>query len=179
MHALVVFESMYGHTHAIATAIAEAMREQGDVRVVPASEATADLVAWADLVIVGAPTHARSMPTASSRASAVRNAAKPDGWSEMDLDPTASGPGVREWLEGLEDGHGRRAAAFDTRVPGPSLLTGQAAKGIAEGLRGHGFSVVIHPESFIVDTHQRLKAGEMDRAGAWASTLAARLATAT
>jgi hypothetical protein len=173
MHALVVYESMYGHTHAIATAIGEAMKQNGEVRVVPASDATEDLVTWADLVVVGAPTHARGLPTPSSRASAVETAAKPDGWSDMDLDPTAAGPGVREWLEGLVGGDGKRAAAFDTRVPGPALLTGRASNGIAKGLRDHGFRLVADPESFIVDTHQRLRAGEEDRAARWASDLVA------
>ena len=81
MHTLLIYESMYGNTHAIAAAIAEGFRPNGDVRVVPVSEATDDLVTWADLVIVGGPTHARGMTTPGSRTSAVEAAAKPDGWS--------------------------------------------------------------------------------------------------
>lgn len=178
MHTLVVYESMYGNTHAIATAIAQGMPAPGDVRVVHVSDATAELVAWADLVVVGGPTHARGMPTPSSRASAVESAAKPDGWSQVTLDPTTKGSGVREWLDGLGDGSGKRAAAFDTRAVGPALITGRASTGIAKRLRDHGFRLVADPASFIVDTHQRLKAGEIERAARWGERLAADLVPA-
>ena len=117
MHTLVIFESMYGNTHAIATAIAGSLSRSSEVRIVPVSEATDELLAWADLVVAGAPTHAHGMPTAKSRSSAVDSAAKPDGWSQVTLDPSAQGPGIREWLEGLGAVDGKRAAAFDTRAP--------------------------------------------------------------
>lgn len=173
MHALLIYESMYGNTHAIATAIAGSLSRYSEVRVVPVNEATDDLVAWADLVVAGAPTHAHGMPTARSRSSAVDGAAKPDGWSHVTLDPSAQGPGIREWLEGLAAVDGKRAAAFDTRAPGPALLTGRASTGIAKQLREHGFKLVADPESFIIDTHQQLRVGEVERAATWASRLAA------
>jgi hypothetical protein len=118
------------------------------------------------------------LSTPSSRTSAVESAAKPDGWSEVTLDPGAEGSGVREWLEGLGAGGGKRAAAFDTRAVGPALITGRASTGIAKGLRDHGFRLVAEPESFIVDTHQRLKAGEVERAARWGSALVADLVPA-
>jgi hypothetical protein len=178
MRTLVVYESMYGNTHAIATAITEAMQGRGEGRIMPVSAATEELVAWADLVIVGGPTHARGLPTPASRASAVDSAAKPDGWSRVSLDPAARGPGIQEWLDGLGAVAGKRAAAFDTRAPGPALLTGRASNGIARGLLDHGFRLVADPESFIIDTHQRLKAGEAERAATWASNLAVDLVPA-
>jgi hypothetical protein len=173
MHTLVIYESMYGNTHAVAAAIGEGIRSSCEVQVIAVGEATADLVAWADLVVVGGPTHARGMPTPSSRASAVESAAKPDGWSQVTLDTTAEDSGIREWLDGLGDGSGKRAAAFDTRAVGPALITGRASTAIAKGLRGHGFQLVADPESFIVDTHQRLKTGEEERAAKWAARLVA------
>ena len=179
MHTLLIYESMYGNTHAIATAMAASLSGRSEVRVVPVSEATDDLVAWADLVVAGAPTHAHGMPTAKSRSSAVNSAAEPDGWSDVNLDPSARGPGIREWLEGLGQAAGKPAAAFDTRAPGPALLTGRASTGIAKQLRQHGFKLVADPESFIIDTHQRLRVGEEERAGTWASILAADLAPTT
>jgi hypothetical protein len=163
---------MYGNTHAIATAIAGSISRYSEVRIVPVSEATDDLVAWADLVVAGAPTHARGMPTARSRSSAVDSAAKPDGWSHVTLDPSAKGVGIREWLDGLRAVDGKRAAAFDTRAAGPALITGRASTGIAKQLRDHGFTLVADPESFIIDTHQQLRAGEEERAASWASSLA-------
>jgi hypothetical protein len=181
MNTLVVYESMYGNTHAIATAIAEGIRPSGHVRVIPVGDATAELVASADLVVVGGPTHARGMSTAGSRKSAVTDAAKPDDRSQVTLDPAATGSGVREWLEtlGLQAGSGKRAAAFDTRAQGPALLTGRASSGIARGLRDMGFQLVAEPESFLVDMHQRLVAGEEERATKWGASLAADLVPAS
>lgn len=178
MHTLLIYESMYGNTHAIATAIAGSLSRFSEVRVVPASEATDDLVGWADLVVAGAPTHAHGMPTAKSRSSAVDSAAEPDGWSHVTLDPSAQDPGIREWLAGLGAVDGKRAAAFDTRAPGPALLTGRASTGIAKQLREHGFTLVTDPESFIIDTHQLLRHGEEERAATWASSLVADLVPA-
>lgn len=171
MHTLVLYESMYGNTHAIAKAIGEGARAGGEVTVIPAHQSTTELVAWADLVIVGGPTHARGMSTEASRTSATAAAAKPDGWSEITLDANAEGIGVREWLEGVGDAHGKPAVAYDTRVFGPSLLTGRAASAIDKGLRGHGFRVVAKAESFMIDTHQRLRVGEVDRARKWGARM--------
>ncbi len=175
MHTLLIYESMYGNTHAIATAIAGSLSHYSEVRVVPVSEATEDLVAWADLVVAGAPTHAHGMPTAKSRSSAVDRAAVADGWSHVSLDPSARGTGIREWFDGLGMVQKKRAAAFDTRAPGPALLTGRASTGIARQLREHGFQLVADPESFIIDTHQQLRVGEEERAATWASSLVADL----
>jgi hypothetical protein len=175
MHTLVLYESMYGNTHAIATAIGEGARASGDVTVVPAHEATPDLLAWADLVIVGGPTHAHGMSTAASRENATSAAAKPDGWSDIALDANAKGGGVREWLEGVDVGDvdGKPAVAYDTRAFGPSFLTGRAASGIDKGLRAHRFRLIAKPESFMIDTHQRLRYGEVDRARHWGARMAA------
>jgi hypothetical protein len=175
MRALVVYESMYGNTHVIADAIAEGIRPTGDVRVVPVADVAPEIVVWADLVIVGGPTHAHGMSTSGSRQSAVDSAAKPDGWSQVSLDPTAGGLGIREWIDSLGDAAGKPAAAFDTRAKGPAILTGRASSGIGKGLRGHGFRLLVDPESFLVDTHQRLIGGEKERATAWGASLAARV----
>jgi hypothetical protein len=176
MHTLVVYESMYGNTHAIAKAIGEGARSSGDVTVIPAGESRADLVAWADLVIVGGPTHARGLSTEASRRSATAAAEKPDGWSEIAVDANADGIGVREWLAGVDDANGKCAVAYDTRAFGPSLLTGRAASAIDKSLRGHGFRVIAKAESFMIDTHQRLRFGEVDRARKWGERMAASVA---
>ena len=99
MHALVVFESMYGNTHAIAEGIASGIRPAGEVRVVPVAEATEDLLTWADVVIVGGPTHIHGMSRSTTRDDARERASLPE--STLDLDAAADGPGVREWLEGM------------------------------------------------------------------------------
>jgi Flavodoxin domain len=171
MHALVVYESMYGNTHRIAEQIADGLRPKGDVKVVAVSAATEDLVDWADLVVVGSPTHVHGLTGSRSRQGAREAAAKPG--SPLTLDAAADGPGIREWFGSLSDAHHKHAAAFDTRFAGPALLTGRASGGIANGLRRHGFDLVVEPESFLVDKQTQLVAGEADRATIWGAGLAA------
>ncbi len=176
MRALVVYESMYGNTHTIADSIATGLRSAGEVRVIPVAEATAELMAWADLVVVGGPTHVHGMTRATSRRGAVEAAAKPD--SRVTLDPDAQGAGLRDWLAALGQAKGKEAAAFDTRVSGPALLTGRASSGIASELRHHGFTLVVEPESFLVDRDNALVVDEPDRAIRWGERVAARLTVA-
>ena len=171
MQTLVVYESLYGNTHAIANAIAAGLRPHGEVRVVRVGEATADLVAWADLVVAGGPTHVHGMSRAKSREDGLARAAKPG--STLALDPAASGAGLREWLDAIGSVRGTSAAAFDTRVAGPALVTGRASGAIARGLRKRGFGLVAGPESFLVDAHTELVAGEAERATEWGDRLAA------
>ncbi len=90
MRALIVYESMFGNTHVIADHIATGLRPGYEVTVVPVGDATAELVAAADLLIVGGPTHAHRMSTPGTRHSAVDMAHKPD--SNVSLDPDAEGP---------------------------------------------------------------------------------------
>ena len=172
MKTLVVYESLYGRTHAIAEAIAVGLRPHGEVRVVPVGEAGSDLITWADLVVAGGPTHVHGMSRSKSRENGRARATKPV--SSLTLDPAASGAGVREWLDGLVKVDGKQAAAFDTRVTGPALITGRASGAIARGLRHHGFKLVDDAESFLVDSQTELLAGEIDRATAWGTQLAAR-----
>lgn len=175
MNTLVTYESLYGRTHAVAEAIADGLRSHGDVRVVPVGEAGIESIAWADLVIVGGPTHIHGMSRSKSRENGRARAGQPA--STLTLDPAAEGDGVREWLDALAKVDRKPAAAFDTRVTGPALFTGRASGGIASGLRQHGFRLVADPESFLVDSQTDLVDGELDRATAWGSQLAARLQT--
>ncbi len=170
MRALVVYESMYGNTHATATAIAEGIHGSFEVDVVPISAATPQLLAEADLLVLGGPTHVHGLSRVSTRKAAVEAAQKPGG---PDLDPAAEGSGAREWLDALGDGGRKPAAAFDTRMSGPSTLTGRAALGIARRLRRHGYRLVLPPESFIVDRQNHLLPGELQRATRWGRGLAA------
>jgi hypothetical protein len=176
MRTLIVYESIYGNTHAIADAIAAGLRSHGEARVAPVHAATAELVAWADLLVVGGPTHAHGMTRGTSRKGAIEAAAKPG--SELVVDPDATGPGVRDWLDALDRAAATRAAAFDTRFDGPTLFTGRASTGIASKLRNHGFTLVAEAESFLVDRHTQLVPGEADRAERWAARLAEVLVTA-
>ena len=173
MRTLVVYESMYGNTHTIADSIGVGLRSEGEVTVLPVHEATAELVAWADLVIVGGPTHVHGMTRPTSRHGAAESAAKPG--STVTLEPDAQGIGVRDWLAALAHVTGTPAAAFDTRLSGPALFTGRASSGIATELRHHGFVLVVEPESFFVDRENRLVADEDQRATRWGERVAAGL----
>jgi flavodoxin len=75
MRALVVYESMYGNTRVVANRIADGLRATHEVTVVPVGEATPELLAGADLVVAGGPTHMHGMSSASSRRMAVQAAA--------------------------------------------------------------------------------------------------------
>jgi len=165
MRALVVFESLYGNTAAVGEVVAGALRSRGfDVAVGSVSNVSTAETDAVDLLIVGGPTHAHGMSRASTRrvgATDQKNAY---------ADPSTE-PGLREWLAALPLGRGRAAAAFDTRLDKPVLLTGSAAKGIARRLEHLGFRVIVEPESFLVTGENQLKDGEIERATAWARVL--------
>jgi hypothetical protein len=168
MKAVVVYESMYGNTHHVATAIGEGLGSVADVVVVPVHDVDPTVVETADLLIVGGPTHVHGMSRASTRTAAVEAAEKPG--TDLELEPDAEGPGLREWFASLPHLH-RKGAAFDTRMHGPASLTGRASKGIAKQLRHHGASPIADPESFIVTKDNHLDVDEEQRARAWGEEL--------
>jgi hypothetical protein len=168
MNALVVYESMYGNTRAIAEAIAAALAAGGHeataVHVHDAPEAP-DV----DLLVVGGPTHMHGLTTSLTRRMAVK-AAEED---EHHVEPGAGeDQGLRQWLRALPQRDGALAAAFDTRGDANARLTGSAARGIARRLRHHGYAVA-GSESYLVDDSEGpLHEGELERAGTWAAGLA-------
>jgi hypothetical protein len=169
MHAIVVYESMYGNTRNVAEAIARGIDVSGTVRVVPVSMTEAVNLADFDLVVVGGPTHVHGMSRESTR-HAADDAATASGGALV-MEPNSTTEGVREWLAPLSGMTGQ-AAAFDTRLDAAPLLTGRASKGIAKMLRAAGFERVAPPESFLVDKATHLLAGEGQRAQAWGTSLA-------
>lgn len=175
MRALVVYESMYGNTHTIADHVAEGLRPAFETTVVPVDAATAARVDTADLVVVGGPTHAHGLTTTQTRHAARDAAEKKD--TELDLDPDAEGPGLRDWFHQLAGNH-RHGAAFDTRFTAAPIITGRASKGIARRLRHHGFELIVDPESFLVDADNHLVEGESDRARVWGAAIAEALGSA-
>lgn len=175
MRALVVYESMYGNTHAIADHIAIGLGPTFEVEVTSVEGATSEKVAAADLLVIGGPTHAHGLTSTASRKSAVEAAEKDDA---LEVDPDAEGPGLRDWLGDLSLRDGQLVAAFDTRIDAPAALTGRASKGIARRLKHHHHEPVADPESFLVDKHSLLLSGEGERAEAWGAQLAAATSAA-
>jgi sulfite reductase alpha subunit-like flavoprotein len=169
VRALVCYESMYGNTHQVAEAIAEGLRASFDVSVAPVGAVGAEDLGGVDLLVVGAPTHAHGLPRASSREEATTRAAAAD--DPRSIEPTAEGPGAREWLD-RSGALTTRSAAFDTRVDLSPILTGRASKAIAKRLRRLGAEEASPPESFLVRKDDTLVPGELDRARAWGSQLA-------
>jgi hypothetical protein len=173
MHALVVYESIFGNTRSIAQAVAEGLAVHGEVELCDVGTTPAVISGEVDLLVVGGPTHAHGMTTADTRADGARRAG----------DRLVShGLGIREWLQELPEASAASpAAAFDTRIHGPGILWGSAAKGMAKVLEGAGFRMVVPPESFLVGgptgtPFDRLLEGEVDRARAWGAALGERLA---
>ena len=170
MRAVIIYESMFGNTHAIADAIGKGLQSIDNVVVVPVVEAGRGPVGDADLLVVGAPTHFHGMSRARTRKWAAATTQKPS--NDLVLDRDAQGPGVRDWLMSLGHGH-TKFAAFDTRFNGPAVLRGRASKAISRKLRKHGFEVVAKPESFFVTLQNLLEPGEEARAREWGQRLAA------
>lgn len=182
MKAVIIYESMFGNTHAVADAIAEGLRTEGEATVVSAADAEKTDLTDVDLLVVGGPTHAHGLPWLSTRKSAIQKAETSHG--RLRAEPGAAEEyGLRTVLEDLPeggheggDGHGAKhpaAAAFDTRLSGPALLTGRASRAIAKRLRRRGYESAAAPASFLVDRRDNLLDGEIDRAVAWGKALAA------
>ena len=126
MRAVVVYESMFGNTHEVAERIGEGLASTFDVTVMPVGDAIGEFMSDVDLLVVGGPTHAHGMSSSMSRRSASDQAESDDA---LDLEPDAEGPGLRDWFDGLPRSGRHAAAAFDTRVDAPPVLTGRASKG--------------------------------------------------
>lgn len=173
MRVLVVYESMYGQTGAVAERIALGLTRTHTALLLTVPRATPAEVASADALVVGAPTHHHGLSTSQSRQVAAEVAEA--GLTPLDMRADPLAPGIREWLTALVPPPGCPAVAFDTRVDGPTILTGRAVHEIDKGLAGAGALIVAAPESFLVNMDSTLVAGEGDRAEAWGLTLGATL----
>lgn len=177
MKALVVYESMFGNTRHVAEAIADGLRWSIPTETALANDPAALDLGGVELVVVGAPTHAWGLSRKRTREGAAMDAVKhPD----HHLDAEAAEAGVREWLAQLQRRVGCRAAAFDTRLAKPVLLTGSAARSIQRGLQRAGFDTVARPESFLVTGMAGpLAPGEIERAGQWGESIGRNIVNLT
>jgi flavodoxin len=151
MKAVVIYDSRSGYTAAIAHEVGEVLRRTMDVEVLHVTAADASELSGVHLLVVGGPTegHGATLP-------------------------------MREWLAGLgtDTLAGIPAAAFDTRINWPKLLSGSAAGEISRSLRHAGVHELVAPESFIVSGRVNPMPGpaELEHVTAWATTLAESLA---
>lgn len=172
MRTVIIYESIYGNTRQVAEELADVARAHGEALLVSAAEADRASIDGADLVLVGGPTHAHGMSSRATRATGAHDATA-DAEAAREDHPAGSdlpGPGLRDWFRavGRVD---RPAAAFDTRMVGPEVLTGRASLGISRRLRHSGFTEVAAPRSFLVTRENRLVEGECDRAREWAMSV--------
>ncbi|HET7180800.1 MAG TPA: hypothetical protein VFI15_01050 [Candidatus Limnocylindrales bacterium] len=163
MRAIVVYESHWGNTAAVARAIAEGIGP--DARALNTDEATSSIVAEADLVVAGAPIMAFGLPSDGMLASAGKDPKAP-------RPADVSHPSLRHWLETLP--HGEAAAAsFETKL---RWSPGGATGAIDERLRRAGFRTIAKGQKFAVaSSYGPLRDGELERARTWGSELAAAL----
>ncbi len=164
--ALVVYESIFGNTKAVAHAIADRLADRFDVDVTEVSTAPPAPTGYA-LVVVGGPIHAFGMTRPATRQDALAQAAK------KQKAPISTGIGVRDWLDALPTAAtATSAAAFDTAARVWGFTVGSAARGEASRLKEHGYTMVAPPEHFYVsDVDGPLLDGELERARTWATTL--------
>ena len=166
--ALVIYETMYGNTQAVAEAIADAISARLPTDVIEVGHAPSDLGSDVRLLVVGGPTHAFGMSRPSTR----EDAAKQAGRAVI-----SSRVGVREWLDMLTLPGAPTGAAFDTHVEHPKLLrhVGSAAPKIERRLRALGVEIVSPHEHFWVHGSEGpLVEGELERARRWAESVAVR-----
>jgi hypothetical protein len=161
MKAIVVYESHWGNTAAIARAIAEGIGPEA--RAVSTAEASGEALAAADLIVAGAPLLGFSLPTEQMIEGLGAEAGK------APTPPDLSHPSLRSWLDGLSRGSGL-AAAFETRI---WWSPGSAAKTILGKLEAAGYRPAAKAERFIVKgRYGPLRDGELERARAWGVELA-------
>ncbi|XVV15307.1 flavodoxin [Actinoplanes sp. CA-131856] len=178
MRALVVYESLFGNTGAVARAVAAGLGEAFEVRLAEVREMPS--TDGADLLVAGAPTHAFGLSRPGTRQDAarqgeVRSGTRREAARQGEVRPGAADVGLREYLDVSPRLDGVAAVVFDTRV-GTPFVPGSAAHKAHRRLRRLGCRMVRPPESFRVNgTTGPLADGELERARAWAAGVAADL----
>jgi hypothetical protein len=164
MKAIVVYESLWGNTAAVARAIAEGIGE--GTQAISTSEASPASIADVDLIVAGSPVIGFSLPD-DGRIANIRNSAY------KNPQPDLSQPSMRTWLKTVPQGHGR-SAAFETRI---WWSLGGATAGIMRGLEAAGYPALAKGARFIVKgTYGPLRDGELERARQWGADLAKAMA---
>ena len=167
MTAMVVFESMFGGTQAVAESVAAGIASCGltvDVVEVGRLVGAGDDPPWRArdllLLVVGGPTHVRGMSTCTTRSAARASGRTVSGLTGLDL-----------WLTSAPRLVARTpVAAFDTAWGTED--GGSAAPLIAERLRSLSGRLVAPPASFrVTGTSTGPTTDELDRACRWGASL--------
>ena len=168
MKAIVVYESLWGNTAAVARAIAEGIGPEA--RALSTAEASGAAVADADLIVAGAPVLAFALPSDKMRESIGADPGR------APAAPDLSHPSMRSWLDALPKGNGR-SAAFETRI---WWSPGGATAAISRALERAGYRPIAKAAKarrFIVKgAYGPLRDGELERARVWGAELAQAMA---
>ncbi len=150
---IVITESAFGNTRAVAERLAAGAREAGaSVEVLAAAEAPDRVPEGTDLIVLAAPTHNLGRPSAASRRQAVER-----GGAAVET-------GVREWIERAEPAAGVPVLCVSTVVSFGRML-GSAARAAAKKL-GRRFGPVQVSDFRVTGTPPVLVDGEAERAEA-------------
>jgi hypothetical protein len=161
MKAIVVYESLWGNTAAIARAIADGLGP--DSPALSTAEATGAVLEGVDLIVAGAPVLAFRLPDEQMRQNLAANPGK------APTPPNLTHPSMRTWLAALPKGNGR-ATAFETRI---WWSPGGSTKAILRGLQSAGYRPISKEHRFIVEgAYGPLRDGEIERARLWGAELA-------
>ncbi|MEN6426569.1 MAG: flavodoxin domain-containing protein [Phycisphaerales bacterium] len=135
MRTLAVYFSKFGNTRKLAETIAETLRQAGDARVIDIDQLGPSDFEGVDLVVMGSPTHAFSLPHA-----------------------------VHAVLKTLPLGilAGKSVAAFDTTVKLWPLRHLRASPKLLRQLAHLGGNPATKPETFFVQTKNSQKTGQID-----------------
>ena len=142
MRAVVIYESMFGDNQQVAQAIAAGLIEAGVAgEAIEVGAAPTAIGSDIDLIVVGSPNHAWSMPRPNTRESAAVKA---------DIPLVSQGIGVREWLESASLMPGLRTVAYDTRSSHPKAIVvmDHASKSIEKGLGDFGGARLVPASTF-------------------------------
>ncbi len=159
MKTIVIYESIWGNTAAVAKAIAEGMGP--GARALSTAEVSPSDAAGADLIVAGAPLLGFRLPDEAMRESIRGNPMRPP--------EKLSTPTMRSWLVKLPAGSGYYAA-FETRL---WWSPGAATKAIGQMLEQAGYREAAKARRFIVTgAYGPLKKGELEKARQWGAELA-------
>jgi len=152
MNVLVVYDSVFGNTEKIAQQVGGAFGE--NAQVVNVQQASSADLSTVDFLLVGSPTRA--------------------------FKPTE---GIVSYLKELpaDQVKGKKAAAYDTRIPLESItnkflrgmvkMGGYADKTISKLLEKKGANVVASVGFVVLESEGPLAEGELERAAEWAQSL--------
>ncbi len=161
MKAVVVIESAFGNVQHVGESIAAGLASCGwQTQVVGINDAPAQIPADTDLLLAGAPTHNRTLSTATTR----KLAAAEGGIENL--------TGIREWLESAAIPERASVTIFDT-ASGHGWLNGSAARTAAKLMNQRFPDLEIACRTFVVQ-HAKgpLAPGELEAAHEWGRELA-------